>query len=108
MLFRSRSVLTPNEPRIPLAEAEATLLRAVTAFPEKPILLGNTVHFDRSFAKHWLPAFEATLSHRHVDCTTLRLLFNTQVTQEGTKHRALDDAKWSVALARKAVEGLRL
>ena len=62
----------------------------------KPILIGSTVHFDRSFLRHWMPAFEEILHHRHYDANAARFAGIPEPEFVGTKHRALPDIQHSI------------
>ncbi len=39
---------------------------------DKPIMAGNSVHFDKSFVRKWMPKFDAILHYRILDVSTLK------------------------------------
>ena len=101
-------------------EAEIVAMIAAYAVPgEKPMLAGNSVHFDRGFLagskltwygqKRSFPVLDALLHYRHFDCTTLnefakRFAPSVHAARPGANepspHRAMPDAENSLALAR--------
>lgn len=65
---------------------------------EQIILVGNSIHFDRSFIKKHLPKFEKLLHHRMVDVSSLKLVAErfdpddeANRVKHVCKHRALAD-----------------
>lgn len=50
------------------------IVKHFDAGPEKPVLCGNSIHFDRSFIKRHLPRVESFLHYRMVDVSTLKVL----------------------------------
>lgn len=95
-------VLNPDAGNwIDLSVAEYMLCQIAAKFPEKPILLGHSVHFDRRFCEHWMPHLHAMLHHRHIEARTL--VEALRITEPEKKpHRALADARHSVEVARRA------
>ena len=69
-----------------------------------PILAGASVHFDRSFIRTWMPRLDRKLMHRHMDVSTLRMLFDSNgyqsvgAKERDTVHRALEDVQDSYRL----------
>lgn len=95
----------------PIVEVESDLLDfAQLQLLEKPILVGSSVHFDRAFLEHWMPAFAAKLSHRQVDDRTIKQLapglFPSGESPKGTpkeqQHRALSDIRNTVSNLKRA------
>lgn len=85
-----------------LHEVEYALISMLDRI-DKPILVGSAPHFDRGFLKHWMPTFEALLSHRHTDVRTAReLLGREHEAEQPTEHRALPDILWAVDTLRRA------
>jgi oligoribonuclease len=73
-------------------------------FPDKPILAGNSVHFDRGFVDFWMPEIAEALSHRTLDARTVELLHSGHdwPAQPADKHRAMPDLERSIAVLREA------
>ena len=71
---------------------------------EKIKLAGNSVNFDHAFLSAHCPDFGRTLHHRTINCSTIRdtlkLWHGINVTREGTHHRAMSDAEYSLELLR--------
>jgi oligoribonuclease len=71
---------------------------------DKPLLAGRNVHFDRRWLRRHLPRVEASVSHRSVDVSTLRLAFNAWAGLATPKpeggHRSLVDLHADLATAR--------
>lgn len=76
--------------------------RKITEDDSAPMLLGNSVHFDKRFIERDLPDLD--LHHRIYDVSTLNTLADSlgiiRDKQVGTKHRALDDMRYSLSQAR--------
>jgi oligoribonuclease len=87
-----------------VAAAEEDILRIVGRFwPEgaKPLLGGQSVHFDRGFIRKHMPALDARLSHRHLDVSSFlealkRWTSSGVRRQNDVAHRALPDILWSI------------
>lgn len=63
-------------------------------WPEsKPMLLGNSIHFDRRFIRHDMPKTEKLLHYRMIDVSAIR----EAVRVFGCKHRADVDVDNSIA-----------
>lgn len=84
---------------ISLASAERRIMKFIEQFKiEKPIIAGNSIHFDRSFIKAQMSNLDAILHYRMFDCTTLNLFANANwpdlipPRNAGPAHRALQDA----------------
>ena len=68
---------------------------------EKDIVLcGNTIGFDRSFVRAFMPKLEAMLHYRMLDVSSLKVLFDMMYDKKYPKreliHRAMDDIHESV------------
>tara|TARA_R110000822_G_scaffold289945_1_gene411988 strand:- start:258 stop:842 length:585 start_codon:yes stop_codon:yes gene_type:complete len=78
-----------------------------------PILAGSSVHFDRAFIRNWMPRLDRRLSHRHMDTSALKMLFDSNgyqsvgAKQRDTVHRALEDVQDSYRLYTKYAELLQ-
>lgn len=73
-------------------------------------LAGNSVHFDRGFLNHNVPEFARRLSHRILDVTSLLLIARAaghNIPKAEPAHRAMDDVKQSIAIARSVMVDLR-
>lgn len=75
-----------------LSEVDAIVASCI---PEKTILCGNSIHFDRSFIKVYMPLLEAKLQYRMLDVTAVGLFLESyghkvNVPKKKT-HRAGDD-----------------
>lgn len=92
-------------------DAECQILALIERwFPDdvKPILGGQSVHFDRGFIREHMPELDRRLSHRHIDVTAfMEMISRTHVGSplvkrpgSETKHRALDDILWSIGRMR--------
>lgn len=67
------------------------------------ILAGNSVHFDLSFIRRWMPGFAERLSHRVYDVSALNLFaLSMGMPKPGPgpePHRAKEDVEASIAQA---------
>jgi oligoribonuclease len=106
------------EKAAPLVTVETMLLGIkYTYFPRAdtvPILAGSSVHTDRRFLQHWMPAFEKVFMHRHNDVSSVKMNIEDVCQAEGEKlfpraeaHRAWDDVCESLGQARQAREFVR-
>jgi oligoribonuclease len=81
-------------------DVEDMLLRELDEADGPVYLLGNSVHFDRSFIDSWMPRLSKKLSHRIIDATTLRLVLASVGAELElpplNKHRAKDDIEASI------------
>lgn len=72
---------------------------------ERPILCGNSIHFDRSWLKVHMPRFESLLHYRMGDASgaheLAKRINNLQLPKAETTHRALADVRGSIQLARQ-------
>lgn len=59
----------------------------------KPLLLGNSIHFDRRFIRHDLPITEKLLHYRMIDVSAIREALRIF----GSKHRAFEDVDASIS-----------
>lgn len=71
---------------------------------EKVHLAGNSIHFDRSFIKQYMPTFEARLHHRMFDVSTLKVFWEMKNLPPAPRseilHRALSDCYGSIEHAK--------
>lgn len=75
---------------------------------KKPILAGNSVHFDRAWLAHHCRNAVAKLHHRHLDVSSLKLAANDPFpSSDDGIHRAADDVAGSIAKARELFARLR-
>lgn len=91
---------------ISVAETDIVHLihKHVNTVNEKPRLGGQSVHFDRTFLKNYMPSVEDLLSHRHVDVTSIKYfcsMLNEQPDRlppikSETTHRAMEDIEASL------------
>lgn len=73
-----------------------------------PLWCGRNVAFDRRWCRAHLPRLHDTLIHRSIDETTLRITLDKwagvtvpkDATAQGNRHRALDDLRESLRVAR--------
>ena len=64
---------------------------------KKPVLMGSSVHFDRSFLELHAPGMLNGFSHRHVDTNTpMELKLMNRGSRAASNHRAMDDIEESV------------
>ena len=88
------------------AEAEAATLAFINAHVgsrERPVLAGNSIHQDRRFIRHYMPALEKRLHYRMVDVSTIKEVARrwypqiiARQPQKHDTHRALDDIRESL------------
>ena len=67
------------------------------------VMAGNSIHFDRKFLRNWMPDFESVFYHRMLDVSafqTIADLSGIPVPEKGKAHRALDDCRMSIRLAK--------
>lgn len=95
------------------------MYRHIPVGDPKPRLGGQSVHFDRTFLKNYMPRVESFLSHRHVDVTSIKF-FCQQLNpspilspphKSETTHRAMEDIEASIEAVKyytKHVSALRL
>lgn len=73
---------------------------------DRPVLAGNSIHFDHAFIAEHFPQFNKRLSHRHYDVSSVGLYARSLGMGKLPKaeaHRAKDDVLESIASA-KAME----
>ncbi len=77
----------------------------------KPVLAGNSVHFDLSFIRQWMPRLASRLSHRVYDVSAVKLFARSLGMPDGEKgpepHRAREDVKASLDQASRLASWLR-
>lgn len=68
---------------------------------EKPVMAGNSIHFDRRFLAHHMPGPLALLHHRMLDVSVFKVLRDAwglpKVSRDVTAHTALADLEASIA-----------
>lgn len=96
---------------VPLKDAENGIVDFVESFAiGKPIIAGNSIHFDRRFLRSQMPTLDGILSHRMFDCSTLKLFAANhwpdlvQARTAEVAHRALPDCLESIATYQHYVE----
>lgn len=67
----------------------------------KPVLAGNSIHFDRSFLSAHMPRLVSELHYRQLDVSTLKILVQAWAPSyefliETKPHRAVDDLLLSI------------
>ncbi|HET7506509.1 MAG TPA: oligoribonuclease [Kofleriaceae bacterium] len=87
-------------------DAELQTLAFINAYvsaKERPVLAGNSIHQDRRFIRHYMPALEKRLHYRMVDVSTIKELARrwypqtiARQPQKRDTHRALDDIRESI------------
>lgn len=96
----------------PIAQVSEELEAWLTLFaPHGPLhLLGNSVHFDRSFLRYYFPDVEGIFHHRHLDVSSVRMLaerITGRPPLPGEKpHRAMADVRRSIAELKYWAEAL--
>jgi oligoribonuclease len=72
---------------------------------EKPMLCGNSIHWDRNWIKAYMQDLDKKLHYRMIDVSgmwqSLRLLYGVSLEKGEPTHRALDDAKKSIEYLEK-------
>ena len=99
-----RDVASPAAPV--LADADAFLAAVIPGPGDRWRLAGFSVHFDLGWVRVHLPRFAARLSHQVLDASTLAAACATWgpgVEKGPAAHRALDDVKASLDVARRVV-----
>lgn len=82
---------------VPVDVAEEQVLRFLLNL-DKPIIAGNSIHFDRRFISHQMPRLDKFLHHRMVDVSSIKLMVEQQwpglVQPRNVEpaHRAMADA----------------
>lgn len=77
--------------------------------PRQGYLAGSSVHFDRSFLRHRMPAFVAHLSHRQVDVSSFKIMFPKLAPPKiEPAHRALPDIAESMGELRHYLWNLKV
>lgn len=80
----------------------ALIVRELLKFvgPNKPVLAGNGIHFDRRFLIAEMPEVDAALHYRMLDVSALKVaagVWGLPEYKKVKKHLALDDIKASIA-----------
>ena len=78
---------------------------------KRPYLLGRNPSFDRGWLEHWMPAAAKALHYRSIDVTAFAWLekYNSGLSTPKPQrtHRALDDARDAVAVAKWWTEAVQ-
>lgn len=93
--------------QVTVEDAECQILGLIERWmPEgkKPLLGGQSVHFDRGFIHKHMPELDKALAHRHLDVSGFMEGYKRWGFQdsclakrpEHVAHRALDDILWSI------------
>ena len=98
--------LRVKESTVSDADAEAQTIAFINTHvsaKERPVLAGNSIHQDRRFIRHYMPALEKRLHYRMVDVSTIKELARrwypkviARQPQKRDTHRALDDIRESI------------
>jgi len=86
-----------------------TLIPVIENPKDKPVLAGNSVHFDHSFIQKHMPRLNERFSHRHYDVSSIYLFCQSLGMPKPEKveaHRAQADVLASVELAKKCRDWL--
>lgn len=74
-------------------------------------LLGNSIHFNRGFLRHYWPNVEQMFHHRHLDVSSVRMLGERVTGRPPTPgeapHRAMADVRRSIAELKYWTDALR-
>jgi oligoribonuclease len=97
---------------VPLKQAEQDLIKLIDQYfkAEPAILAGNSIHYDRTYIRHWWPALNQKLHYRMLDVTTLKIIMQGKygIDFKGKEtHRALDDIQESITELRYYLKWLR-
>ncbi len=98
---KSRDALqAQNESGKPVKEVERELIKFIdNNFGKTIYLAGNSIHQDRKFIEHEMPALSQRLHYRMLDVSAWKIYFENAKGKKFTKpenHRALDDIKGSI------------
>jgi len=78
LVVRCRAAGTPNAAAVDeqlAARLEEILGPTSARMAERPMLAGNSIHHDWWLARRYLPRFLARLHYRHLDVSTLKILW---------------------------------
>jgi len=105
--------LNPNgNPAVtPLDEVDISLmLWGIT--PQRMMLAGNSIHFDRRFINRYLPKFSSILHYRMIDvsgiCEALRIFGGIQIPKIDFAHEAMSDANNSINLLQSCMKYVKI
>ncbi len=90
---------------VTLSDVEAKLLYLIPAGTN--YLAGNSIHFDLSFLRAWMPPVAALFSHRLYDVSAVNLFalsLGMPPLPENTAHRAQSDIEASIHRARSLAD----
>jgi len=85
-----------------LYEVEQRLLELFPAAPEEPdryVLAGSSIHFDRGFIERWMPEFDRRLWRRHLDVSSVEIWCMSEGMEPLPRpdlHRATEDVAASI------------
>lgn len=93
------------------SEAEMAIVEFIKGYGlAKPIIAGNSIQFDRRFVRTQMPELDSILSHRMLDCSTLKMFAAAnwpglvQARNVEPAHRALPDCMESIQTYKHYVE----
>lgn len=77
--------------------------------PERPVIAGSSVHFDKSFIATKMPNLNKRLHYRIIDCSSFMealKIYNGEIPKKtsGTAHRALADITDSINYLKEHLE----
>lgn len=78
LVAQARAATAPPLPEVDAAlsaRLDALLGPAAVAVKDRPVLAGNTIHADWWMAQRFLPAFLSRLHYRHLDVSTLKMIW---------------------------------
>src|SRR3989344_5080531 len=78
---------------------------------EPAVLAGNSIHNDRQFIKHWMPALDLKLHYRMLDVSSFKILMQGkygEVFEKKEVHRAFDDIQASIAELQSYLEFFKI
>lgn len=79
----------------------AAYFAGISPAPRSIVLIGNSIHFDRSFLEYHCPTACKSLHHRMIDVSCLRTLYRAwvgepQIAGDAPAHRAMADCAMSL------------
>lgn len=99
-----------------LSEVEMALVEFIKVnFPDpkdRPVLAGNSVHFDRSWLAVHMPEVDKLLHYRHFDVSALKMGFSLMLNKKLSKkpdaaHRSIADLENAIAELKELFDGIR-
>lgn len=115
MHTENKLIYACRESQTSVAIQDSLLASAITSHAEHYkadiVLSGNSVHFDRTFLKQWMPCTYNTLHYRQLDVSSLKpvadLLGVPEYNPGSKPHRAGEDVKYSIAEFRYYCEQIK-